>query len=85
MEPRRPDDGNPASKEERRAHAGLRGLDDAFVKINGQLWYLLRAVNHEREVLESVVSREGSRHVLVLKVLKRTMKTYGSPQNVRPP
>jgi putative transposase len=29
---------------------------DAFVKINGQLWYLLRAVNHEREVLESVVA-----------------------------
>ena len=56
VEPRRPDDGNPASKEERRAHAGLRGLDDAFVKINGQLWYLLRAVNHEREVLESVVA-----------------------------
>jgi hypothetical protein len=25
-------------------------------EINGQLWYLLRAVNHEREVLESVVA-----------------------------
>ena len=49
---------------------------DASVKINGQLWYLLRAVNHEREVLESVTLRRCATR-LVLKVLKRTMKSYG--------
>jgi putative transposase len=56
---------------------GYRVWVGAFVKINGQLLYLLRAVNHEREVLESVVAAKVARHVLVLKVLKRTMKTYG--------
>jgi DDE domain len=31
-------------------------LDEAFVKINGRLCYLWRAVDHEGEVLESVVT-----------------------------
>src|SRR6516162_2118638 len=37
-------------------------LDEVFVKINGKLRYLWRAVNHEGEVLEAVVTarREGS-------------------------
>ena len=32
-------------------------LDEAFVKVNGKLCYLWRAVDHESEVLESVVVR----------------------------
>ena len=31
-------------------------LDEAFVKVNGKLCYLWRAVDHEGEVLESVVT-----------------------------
>ena len=31
-------------------------LDEAFVKVNGKLCYLWRAVDHEGEVLEAVVS-----------------------------
>jgi putative transposase len=31
-------------------------LDEAFVKIDGQLRYLWRAVDHEGEVLEAVVT-----------------------------
>jgi putative transposase len=36
-------------------------LDEAFVKINGKPSYLWRAVDHEGEVLEAVVTskREG--------------------------
>ena len=30
-------------------------LDEAFVKVNGKLCYLWRAVDHEGEVLEAVV------------------------------
>ncbi|HEY3889745.1 MAG TPA: DDE-type integrase/transposase/recombinase, partial [Caulobacteraceae bacterium] len=30
-------------------------LDEVFVKINGKLYYLWRAVDHEGEVLEAVV------------------------------
>ena len=31
-------------------------LDEAFVKINGKLCYLWRAVDHQGEVLEAVVT-----------------------------
>ena len=31
-------------------------LDEAFVKVNGKLCYLWRAVDHEGEVLEAVVT-----------------------------
>jgi putative transposase len=31
-------------------------LDEVFVKINGELCYLWRAVDHEGEVLEAVVT-----------------------------
>src|SRR5271166_4856047 len=33
-----------------------RHLDEAFVKVNGKLCYLWRAVDHEGEVLEAVVA-----------------------------
>jgi transposase-like protein len=35
-------------------------LDEVFVKINGVTHYLWRAVDHEGEVLESVVTKPGS-------------------------
>jgi putative transposase len=34
-------------------------LDEVFVKINGKLYYLWRAVDHEGEVLEAVALRPG--------------------------
>jgi transposase-like protein len=34
-------------------------LDEAFVKINGRLCYLWRAVDHEGEVLEAVATSNG--------------------------
>ena len=34
-------------------------LDEAFVKVNGKLCYLWRAVDHEGEVLEAVAHREA--------------------------
>jgi hypothetical protein len=35
-------------------------LDEVFVKINGKFCYLWRAVDHEGEVLETVVTRSGT-------------------------
>ena len=35
-------------------------LDEAFVKVNGKLCYLWRAVDHEGEVLEAVVTSAQS-------------------------
>ena len=56
-------------------------LDEAFVKINGKLCYLWRAVDHEGEVLESVVTAKRDK-AAALKLLKRIMKKYGRPRIV---
>ena len=47
-------------------------LDEAFVKINGKLYYLWRAVDHEGEVLESVVTAKRNK-AAALKLLKRIL------------
>ena len=36
-------------------------LDEVFVKVNGKLCYLWRAVDHEGEVLEAVVTASGTK------------------------
>jgi putative transposase len=56
-------------------------LDEVFVKINGKLRYLWRAVNHEGEVLEAVVTAKRDK-AAALKLLKRIMKAYGRPRTV---
>jgi putative transposase len=56
-------------------------LDEVFVKINGKLCYLWRAVDHEGEVLETVVAAKRDK-AAALKFLKRIMKKYGQPRSV---
>jgi putative transposase len=56
-------------------------LDEAFVKVSGKLCYLCRAVDHEGEVLETVVTAKRNK-AAALKILKRIMKTYGRPRTV---
>ena len=56
-------------------------LDEVFVKINGELRYLWRAVDHEGEVLETVVTAKRDK-AAALKFLKRIMKKYGQPRSV---
>ena len=56
-------------------------LDEVFVKINGKLCYLWRAVDHEGEVLEAVVTARRDK-AAALKLLKRIMKKYGPPRSV---
>src|SRR5208283_2222621 len=56
-------------------------LDEAFVKVNGKLCYLWRAVDHEGEVLESVVTAKRDK-AAALKLLKRIMKKYGRPRKL---
>ena len=51
-------------------------LDQVFVKINGELCYLWRAVDHEGEVLEAVVTAKRDK-AAALKLLKRIMKKFG--------
>jgi len=55
-------------------------LDKVFVKINGKLCYLWRAVDREGEVLETVVARGGTR--LRRLASQRIMKKYGRPRSI---
>ena len=54
-------------------------LDEVFVKINGEMRYLWRAVDHEGEVLESCVTKRRDRKA-ALKFLRKLMKRFGSPK-----
>jgi len=56
-------------------------LDEVYVKINGQMHYLWRAVDHESEVLESLATKERDK-AAALKLMKRLMKRYGKPEVV---
>lgn len=56
-------------------------LDEVFVKINGEIYYLWRAVDHEGEVLESYVTKTRDK-TSALKFLKKAMKRYGRPEEV---
>jgi putative transposase len=51
------------------------------LKVNGKLCYLWRAVDHEGEVLEAVVTSRQDK-AAVLKLLKRIMKKYGAPGSI---
>jgi len=53
-------------------------LDEVFVKINGEMHYLWRAVDHEGEVLEVFATKRRDRKP-ALAFLKRAMKRYGRP------
>jgi len=55
-------------------------LDEVFVKIHGVQHYL-RAVVHEGEVLESVVTKTRDRKA-ALKFLRKLMRRYGRPEQI---
>jgi putative transposase len=56
-------------------------LDEVFVKVNGKLFYLWRAVDHEGAVLDAVVTSKRDK-AAALKLLKRILKKYGRPRKI---
>jgi putative transposase len=52
-------------------------LDEVFVKINGDNFYLWRAVDHEGEVLESSVTKRRNKRA-ALEFLRKTMRKHTS-------
>ena len=56
-------------------------LDEVYVKINRQMRYLWRAVDHEGEVLESFVT-EARDKAAALKFIKKTLKRHGRPRAI---
>ena len=54
-------------------------LDEVFVRINGEIHYLWRAVDHEGEVLEAFATKRRDRKA-ALRFLRNAMKRYGRPE-----
>jgi putative transposase len=57
------------------------GMDEVFVRIDGKVHYLWRAVDHEGEVLEVFATKRRDRGA-ALKFLKRALKRYGRPGSI---
>lgn len=51
------------------------------MKINGERYYLWRAVDHEGDVLEAFVTKRRNRKA-ALNSLKKAMRRYGRPQEI---
>ena len=56
-------------------------LDEVFVKINGEMHYLWRAVDHEGEILESFVTKRRDK-AAALKFIRKAMKRHGTPRTI---
>lgn len=56
-------------------------VDELFVKINGEWHYRWRAVDHEGEVLEAVVTKHRNKQS-ALKFLRKLMRRYGQPDRI---
>ena len=53
-------------------------LDEMYVKVNGEMRYLWRAVDHEGEILESYVTKTRDKSA-ALAFMKKALKRHGSP------
>ncbi len=56
-------------------------LDEMYVKINGEMHYLWRAVDQEGEVLESFATRTRDK-AAALAFMKKALKRHGSPEAI---
>ncbi len=56
-------------------------LDEVYVKINGEMHYLWRAVDQEDEVLESYVTKARDKKA-ALRLMKKALRRHGSPETV---
>ena len=56
-------------------------LDEVYVKINGEMHYLWRAVDHEGEVLESFATKDRDK-AAALKFMRKLMKRHGCTKTI---
>ena len=52
-----------------------------YVKVNGEMVYLWRAVDHEGEILESYVTKKRDK-AAALTFMKKALKRHGSPEAI---
>ena len=56
-------------------------LDEMYVRLNGEMVYLWRAVDHEGEILESFVSKKRDKSA-ALRFMKKALKRHGSADTI---
>ena len=56
-------------------------LDEMYVKLNGEMVYLWRAVDHEGEILESYVTTSRDK-AAALTFMKKALKRHGAPESI---
>ena len=56
-------------------------VDEVYVKINGEMHYLWRAVDQESEVLEGYVTKTRDKQA-ALRFMKKALKRHGSPETI---
>ena len=56
-------------------------IDEVFVKINGKLHYLWRAIDHEGTVLDCFVTKRRDKKA-AKKVLRKLVRSYGKPKEI---
>jgi len=56
-------------------------LDEMYVKLNGEMVYLWRAVDHEGEILESYVTKIRDKDA-ALRFMNKALKRHGSPEAI---
>jgi putative transposase len=56
-------------------------LDEMYVKLNGEMVYLWRAVDQEGEILESYITRTRDK-AAALTFMKKALKRHGSPEAI---
>ena len=56
-------------------------LDEMYVKLNGEMVYLWRAVDHEGEVLERFVTKKRDKSA-ALAFMKRALKRHGKAETI---
>lgn len=56
-------------------------LDEMYVKLNGEMVYLWRAVDHEGEILESYVTRKRDKSA-ALRFMKKALKRHGKAEKI---
>jgi len=52
-----------------------------YVKLNGEMVYLWRAVDHEGEILESYITRTRDKDA-ALRFMKKALKRHGAPEAI---
>ena len=56
-------------------------LDEIYVKLNGEMVYLWRAVDQEGGILESFVTKTRDKEA-ALTFMKKSLKRHGSPEKI---